>query len=344
VHCLLHCNDEEKVSVHNLKITGTMDARDFKTMRDEMPSLERIDLSLVTIAAYKGTIGTKFQFANYSANEIPPYSGFNSSKNEGNSTYLAIKLPETLISIDSMAFANCTNMKSINRPSTITEISANCFENYDGTIYHSIILDSQKWLVENLRTNNYNNGDSIYTTETPSKDISNQVDPFYQWSVNGDSDNDYILGKLYTWNAATDNRGVCPEGFRVPSKEDWDRLTNYLSEKVETNNTIAKQMASSTNYWNTSSTADVIGNEKSSNNSSGFSALPVGVRLAIGNSSDLKKSSWWWSTSEYDDEAYNGIWAFGLNYYEPNLVSQKLRYRNFGLAVRSVSETRRIAD
>src|SRR5450759_2302489 len=69
----------EKTTVTNLTVTGTIDARDFKTMRDSLTVLSAVDLSGVTTAAYTGTEGTYDSSSiNYLANEIPPLAiGFN---------------------------------------------------------------------------------------------------------------------------------------------------------------------------------------------------------------------------------------------------------------------------
>ena len=58
-------------TVTNLTVTGTIDARDFKTMRDNMPLLAVLDLSGVTIAAYTGPDGTHPSGGLYPENEIP---------------------------------------------------------------------------------------------------------------------------------------------------------------------------------------------------------------------------------------------------------------------------------
>ena len=45
-------------AITELKISGKMDSRDFRTIRDHMPRLKQLDLSNVTIEAYKGLDGT----------------------------------------------------------------------------------------------------------------------------------------------------------------------------------------------------------------------------------------------------------------------------------------------
>jgi len=64
----------ELLNVTNLTITGIIDARDFKAMRDSMTMLAVLDLSATTIAAYEGTGGTLPGAQNYPANGIPDYA------------------------------------------------------------------------------------------------------------------------------------------------------------------------------------------------------------------------------------------------------------------------------
>jgi hypothetical protein len=70
----------------DLTITGFIDARDFKTMRDLMPVLANIDLSGVTIAAYSGTEGTSIRgVTSYPVNAIPETAFMNASYQGKNS-------------------------------------------------------------------------------------------------------------------------------------------------------------------------------------------------------------------------------------------------------------------
>ena len=45
---------EEKITITSLTLSGNIDARDFKTMRDEMPFPGEVDLSEVNILEYSG--------------------------------------------------------------------------------------------------------------------------------------------------------------------------------------------------------------------------------------------------------------------------------------------------
>jgi hypothetical protein len=112
----------------NLTLTGTIDARDFKTMRDNMPLLEEIDLSKATIVAYSGTEGTDGinQTSIYTANTIPSSAFMKDWK--GKKSLKSIILPASLTKIDWSAFRDCDRLTTITIPSTVIEIGENVFE------------------------------------------------------------------------------------------------------------------------------------------------------------------------------------------------------------------------
>jgi len=92
-------------------------------------------------------------------------------------------------------------------PGTVTDI--------DGNVYNIILVDDQKWLVENLRVTRYNNGDSIPTGLNDSQWGSTSSGAYAIFDHN-DSNADGIdspeemvtaYGKLYNWWAVDDPRG-----------------------------------------------------------------------------------------------------------------------------------------
>ena len=97
-----------------------------------------------------------------------------------------------------------------------------------GNVYTSVIIGPQTWLDKNLITTKYNNGDIIVTTTPATLDISNEIIPEYQWAYNGDESSVASYGRLYTWYAVTDNRGICPTGWHVPTDAEWKTLETGL--------------------------------------------------------------------------------------------------------------------
>ncbi|MGE5395801.1 MAG: leucine-rich repeat protein [Candidatus Saccharibacteria bacterium] len=120
-------------SIKSLVLIGTIDARDFKTMRDNMPGLTEIDLSGATIAEYTGTEGTYGNYnITYPSNMIPYQAFYNVSISLGKSTLKSIILPHSATGIGSFAFGRNTGLKTITIPSSITTIENQAFLHFKG--------------------------------------------------------------------------------------------------------------------------------------------------------------------------------------------------------------------
>lgn len=173
----------------------------------------------------------------------------------------------------------------------------------DGNEYKTITIGSQIWMAENLRTTKYRNGDLIGTTNPATLDITTEIEPKYQWASGGSEDNVLGYGRVYTWYAAMDSRNVCPVGWHIPNDAQWTILTNYLINNAfgygGSGSDIAKSMAV-TSGWTINSTVGTPGNDQTNNNSSGFTAIPGGMRLNnYGTFFFYKSFSYWWSATEY---------------------------------------------
>jgi hypothetical protein len=131
--------------VTDLTLTGKIDARDFRFMRDFMTKLKIIDLTKVTIVAYTGVEGPAeedtIQTISYPANTIPDYAFYRPAEFEfenGEVTVLtSVKLPESAISIGKNAFQSCLLLESITFPSSLKTIAEWAFNycNAVKTIY-----------------------------------------------------------------------------------------------------------------------------------------------------------------------------------------------------------------
>ncbi len=117
----------ELQTVTDLAITGTIDARDFKAMRDDMPLLAVLDLSEVTITAYSGVNGT-FSLGNFDfpADEVP-YSAFYDSNSVGKYSLTSVVLPKSINSIGKFAFRDCIGITSFIIPGVINSIGDYAF-------------------------------------------------------------------------------------------------------------------------------------------------------------------------------------------------------------------------
>lgn len=106
-----------KNTITNLALTGTIDARDFKTMRDSMPTLTTVDLSGTSILEYNGTGGTySTDITDYPANTTPRLGFYNKK------SLTSVILPTTLTALGRSSFNSCSGLTSINIPSSVTSI------------------------------------------------------------------------------------------------------------------------------------------------------------------------------------------------------------------------------
>ena len=126
---------------------------------------------------------------------------------------------------------------------------------------------------------------------------------------------------MYNFYAVADPRGLCPTGYHVPSDEEWTTLTNYLGGEHVAGSAL-KASPSDTPAWN-------------GTNSSGFSALPAGLRnYNSGYFDDGGYNGYWWSSSA---DGTDSAWYRSL--YSGNVyVDRSSHYLRYGFSVRCVRD------
>ena len=94
----------------------------------------------------------------------------------------------------------------------------------------NITIGNQVWMVENLNVEFFQNGDAIPEAQTEKEwyRAFENNEPAWCYYDNNPMNGDKY-GKLYNWFAVIDNRGLCPEGWHIPTKVDWDFLMEFLS-------------------------------------------------------------------------------------------------------------------
>ena len=106
----------------------------------------------------------------------------------------------------------------------------------DGNNYGTITLGTQTWMLENLKTTTFNDGEAI-TEWTFGNDWFYQPDPvaYYQWAVTGDLNNLYeeelpfdFYGAIYN-EASLASGKLAPIGWRIPTEQDFIELENFIS-------------------------------------------------------------------------------------------------------------------
>ncbi len=157
---------------------------------------------------------------------------------------------------------------------------------YQGQTYNTVLIGSQCWMKENL---NYETGNS--------------------WCYDNDTANCNTYGRLYDWETimngeASSNsvssgvQGICPNGWHLPSDEEWKILEGTVDTQYEVGHQEwdvdgwrgldAGQRLKTTTGWFSNTGTDIYG----------FSALPGGCRYSYGDFDDLGIHAIFWSSTE----------------------------------------------
>lgn len=96
------------------------------------------------------------------------------------------------------------------------------------TTYPSTGINGQQWMAKNLDVTTFRNGDIIpqVTSEKEWVKAGEKKQPAWCYYANDES-NGSKYGKLYNWYALTDPRGLAPEGWRIPTDEDFKKLIAF---------------------------------------------------------------------------------------------------------------------
>ena len=180
-------------------------------------------------------------------------------------------------------------------------------------LYKTVTIDGQTWMAENLNFD-YKVDGSIYGTYT-NTDNGETYGRYYTWAAAMDSagvysENSKGCGYGKTCTVKNPARGICPEGWHIPTSEEWDALYSAIGS--------SPYAMQAKGYW--SDPRDTYG----------FSALPAGYYYD-GSFHDVGSSAYFWGASDVDSnnasrwflEASNAT----FNYY-----------KNYGNSVRCVKD------
>jgi uncharacterized protein (TIGR02145 family) len=96
--------------------------------------------------------------------------------------------------------------------------------------YKYVKVERQFWMKENLNVSSFSNGDIIPHAKNMDAWVlaGKNEQPAWCYYENTPS-NETSYGKLYNWYAVNDPRGLSPEGWHVPSKEEWEIVSKLIN-------------------------------------------------------------------------------------------------------------------
>jgi len=207
---------------------------------------------------------------------------------------------------------------------TVTiNVLASTVTDYDGNVYYTVKIGTQTWMVENLKVTHYSNGDPIANI-TDSSAWTSLSSGAYCW-YNNDIANKTTYGALYNWFTVNDSRNIAPTGWHVPTYADWIILNQYLGGYEVAG---GKMKESGLGHWAEPNAG--------ADNSSGFTALPSGLRSWDGTFYNLFYTCTFWSATENADDV-SRAWRNGIYHNYPNsLPGDDLK--RYGFSIRCVKD------
>jgi uncharacterized protein (TIGR02145 family) len=190
----------------------------------------------------------------------------------------------------------------------------------DGNQYNTVQIGDQVWLKENLKVSRFNNGDPILTCLTPLEwwQTSHYDNPEYGTPSQGYYEGDTSLlnryGRLYNWYVASDNRNICPTGWKVPSYMEYYEMFSFVDS------TTLDLLDYNVFYINDGIMNDQSGKKFLSgqywdqglggNNQTGWSGLPGGIlSYSVGDLENM-------NVKYRGDGWYSGFWTTDTVYWD----------------------------
>ena len=199
---------------------------------------------------------------------------------------------------------------------------------HQGNRYQTVQIGKQCWMAENMRCTTSPTGKTW--AHNPTYSISEAMFASY-YALPSNSH----YGILYNWSSAMDldinecfthtspnpRRGICPQGWHIPSSSEWNTLLSSLGGTRKA----GSLMKGEKSLWKTPL---VIANSSNS-----FSAIPAGI-YTEDKLMDVGKAAFFWSSSAYDE-----LHAWQVGVFHQNSDSYNcMEYKCYGCSVRCLKD------
>jgi uncharacterized protein (TIGR02145 family) len=151
----------------------------------------------------------------------------------------------------------------------------------DGNQYPTVIIGTQEWMAENLRSSRLHDGTLIpqITSNTAWFGADGMA---MCWYNNDSAGHHWPYGRMYNGYAA-EMQNICPDGWQVPTTAEWDAMITFLGGSSVAG---GKLKDSGFVYWEPPNTG--------ATNSSGFAGLPGGFRSHLDGTFNYKGQRGGW--------------------------------------------------
>ncbi len=182
------------------------------------------------------------------------------------------------------------------------------FMDANGNTYRTVTIGNQTWMAENLRATKYPDGTDIpFLNDSTFGKLPDTItaEGAGVYGVNSNNTADHIAdphyekyGVLYTYGSALK---ACPEGWHLPTSEEWFILTEYLNKEGINKREEGTVLKSATG-WDTENPGTIAEKDGNGTDAYGFTALPGGKRkdgyqppYVTGNYEQEGRHGNWWN-------------------------------------------------
>ncbi len=215
-------------------------------------------------------------------------------------------VPGLILLIFALLTLRCSKNDTTTDPVTDTE----------GNTYKTVAIGTQVWMTENLRTTKLNDGTEIPLIKDATS-WNNLTSEGFCWYNNDEASFGNTYGALYNGYTVLTGK-ICPTGWHIPDNEEWKILRNFLGDSIKAG---GKLKEAGTEHW--------LPPNKGADNSSGFTALPAGLRYFEGTFASVSSFSGTWSATETGNEE----WYIGL-YHSDAFFVMDHRNLKHGFSIR----------
>ena len=99
----------------------------------------------------------------------------------------------------------------------------------NGKTYNTTAIGTQIWMCENLDVDKFRNGSPISQARSQSEwdlAIENKRPAWCYYQFNSINSK---MGKIYNVFAVSDLRGLAPNGYHIPSSDEWYKISNFAN-------------------------------------------------------------------------------------------------------------------
>ena len=231
-----------------------------------------------------------------------------------------------------LSFTKCTPEENEDLPVHNSQIIHNAVTDVDGNKYDAVILGEQVWMKSNLRTTHFRDGSPILNGGTDT--FSLELPCYFQSTATLSVSN----GLHYNWVSVNDPRALCPEGWHVPTDEEWTEMEQYVGSQQQyvygyESANIAKALASQEG-WKKYPEVGIPGHRPEANNATEFTAVPVSGYYNSYHDGYYGKFAAFWAVSENDP---NEICYHCIDYDSP-IVHRNRAHKELSISVRCIQD------